>query len=271
MRIVIIGDVVGRSGRDAVAKYLPQVRERLRQDYTILNGDNAAHGFGITGKICAEFYEMGIDCITAGNHVWDQREILAYINNDSRLLRPLNYPPGTQGNGFRLETLADGRKILIVHVVGRIFMEPLDDPFAVVTDLVRKHPLGVGIHAIVVDFHGEATSEKVAFAHYVDGKVSCVVGTHTHIPTADAQILEKGTAYLTDLGMTGDYDSVIGMQKHTPVQRFVRKVPGERMTPAGGEGTFCGALIVTDDRTGLAKGIEPIRLGPRIQEAWPKI
>jgi metallophosphoesterase (TIGR00282 family) len=270
MRVLIIGDIVGRSGREALAQHLPEVKKRLNPDYIIVNGENAAHGFGITAKICKEFYDMGVDCITTGNHVWDQREILAYISNDPKLLRPVNYPKDTQGNGFRLDALPDGRKILTICVMGRIYMEPLDDPFAAVMAQVKAHPLGRAAQAIIVDCHAEASSEKAAMAHYLDGKVSGLVGTHTHIPTADARILPGGTAHLTDLGMTGDYDSVIGMDKQIPVQRFIKRLPGERMKPAAGEATLCGAFIITNDRTGLAASIEPLRLGGDLQESWPE-
>ncbi len=264
MRILIIGDIVGRSGREAVEKHLPAVRKSLELDFVILNGDNAAHGFGITGSICKEFYDMGVDCITAGNHVWDQREIISYINSDPKLLRPLNLPKSTPGRGFLTAQLPDGRKILIVHVLGQIFMEALGDPFTAVEEIVSANRLGKAVQAIVVDFHGEATSEKSAFANYFDGRVSAVAGTHTHVPTADAHIMPGGTAYQTDIGMTGDYDSVIGMRKDIPVQRYLRKMPGERMVPAGGDATFCATYIETSDKTGLAEVIRPVIVGPHL-------
>jgi hypothetical protein len=270
MRILAIGDVTGRSGREAVENNLPVLRDKLSPDFVILSGDNAAHGFGITGKICRQFYNMGIDCITAGNHVWDQREIIAYIDGDPKLLRPLNYPQGTPGRGYLLHTLADGRKIMVVHLAGCTFMEALDDPFAAAMDIVSRHPLGRAAQSIVVDFHGEATSEKMAFAQYMDGRVSAVIGTHTHIPTADAHIMNGGSAYQTDLGMTGDYNSVIGMDREIPLKKFVRKLPGDRMFPAGGEGTFCGTFIVTNDKTGLAESIESVVTGPRLKNNIPE-
>ena len=262
MRILFLGDVVGRSGRDGVAKHLPDLKNRLKPDVIIVNAENAAGGFGVTDKIAQEFYALGVDCLTTGNHVWDQKELVGTIDRDPRLLRPLNYPDGTPGRGSYLHTLAGGRKILIVNVMARLFMEPvLDDPFVVIEKLLAQHRLGHTAQAIFVDFHGETTSEKMAFAHMVDGRVSVVVGTHTHVPTADDRILGKGTAAMTDVGMCGDYDSVIGMKKEQALWRFTRKIPGERMTPAEGEATVCGAFIVTDDATGLAQSIDPVRVG----------
>jgi metallophosphoesterase (TIGR00282 family) len=269
MRILFIGDVMGRSGRDALAQYLPDVKMQLKPDVVIVNGENAAHGTGIVDKICREFYESGADIITTGNHVWDQREIILTIDRDPRLLRPINYPKGTPGRGFIVHQLLDGRKILVANAMGRVFMDPLDDPFAALNDLAERHVLGLHVQAAFIDFHAEATSEKMAAAHYLDGRVSAVVGTHTHMPTADCQILSGGTAYQTDAGMTGDYDSVIGVQKDVPIQRFTRKMPTERMQPADGPGTMCGTFIITDDKTGKATAIAPVRKGPRLSETMP--
>ncbi|MDX2027987.1 MAG: TIGR00282 family metallophosphoesterase [Alphaproteobacteria bacterium] len=270
MRILFFGDVMGRSGRDGLAKHLPGLKTRLKPDVIIANAENAAAGFGITTKLAQEFYALGIDCLTTGNHIWGQKELVGTIDSDPRLLRPLNFPEGTPGRGFYLHTLPDGRKILIANIMARLFMEPvLDDPFATVEKLLAQHRLGSSVQAIVVDFHGEASSEKMAFAHVVDGRVSAVIGTHTHIPTADAQIFPKGTAYQTDAGMCGDYDSVIGMKKELAVWKFTRKVPGERLAPAEGEATICGAFIVTDDATGLTKSIESVRVGGRLKEQIP--
>ncbi|MFA7275506.1 MAG: TIGR00282 family metallophosphoesterase [Pseudobdellovibrionaceae bacterium] len=267
MKIIFIGDVVARSGRDALAKYLPQIKNTYKPDVVIVNGENAAHGIGINEKIVTEFYELGADVITTGNHVWDQREVIPYIQRDPKLLRPINFPAGTPGNGSCIHTLRDGRKILVVNAMARLFMDPLDDPFAAMNDLVTKHPLGKAVQAIFLDFHGEASSEKMAMAHYLDGRVSAVVGTHTHIPTADAQIFTKGTAYQTDAGMTGDYNSVIGMKVDVPVLRFTRKFSIDKLSPAEGEGTVCGTIITTDDKTGLAVSISALRLGPRLQNS----
>lgn len=266
MRILFLGDIMGRSGREAVGKHLPSLRERLKADIVIANGENATHGTGINPDCCAELYGYGVDCITTGNHVWDKREIIPYIDKDPKLLRPLNYPAGTPGKGYYIHRLDDGRKILVVNAMARLFMDPLDDPFAAVDDLLKKNALRLNVNAAFVDFHGETTSEKMSFGHYFDGRVSAIVGTHTHIPTADAHILAKGTAYMTDAGMCGDYDSVIGMRKDIPVLRFTRKMPTEKMTPAEGEGTMCGAFVETDDRTGLSTVIKPVRIGPVLSE-----
>ena len=264
MHILFLGDIVGRAGRDAVTTHLPRLREKLRPDIIIANGENAAAGFGITQKLAREFFALGIHCLTTGNHVWDQRELVGQIDQEPNLLRPLNYPDGTPGRGATIVAAADGRKILILNVMARLFMETLDDPFAVTQKFLAQHRLGQSVAAIFVDFHGEASSEKMAFAHFLDGRVSAVVGTHTHIPTADAMILPGGTAYQTDAGMCGDYDSVIGMKKEVPIAKFTRKLPTDRMAPAEGEATVCGILIATDDSTGKATSIRPIRIGGKL-------
>ena len=268
MRLLFCGDIVGRPGRQVVIEHLPRLRRELALDFVVVNGENAAHGFGITDTICAELYAAGVDIITTGNHVWDKREIIAYIPSDPRLLRPINFPPGTPGNGHGIYALADGRKLMVINAMARLFMDAIDDPFAGVDHLLAEHPLG-SVAAIFVDFHGEATSEKMSMGHFCDGRVSAVIGTHSHVPTADAHILPGGTAYMTDAGMCGDYDSVIGMQKEIAVARFVRKMPGERLQVAEGEGTLCGAFVETDDATGLARRIAPLRLGGRLQPHWP--
>ena len=270
MNILFCGDVVGRSGRDAIVQHLPDLRRRLALDFVIVNGENAAHGFGITEKICAELYGAGADVITTGNHVWDQREIIGYVDSDPRLLRPVNYPAGTPGRGSGVYEAPRGRRVLVVNVMSRLFMDPLDDPFPAAEQLVRTHPLGSVADAIVIDIHGEASSEKMAMAHVLDGRVSLVVGTHTHVPTADAQLLPKGTAYQTDAGMCGDYDSVIGMQKGPAIERFIRKMPGERLSPAAGEADLCAVYVETDDATGLAQYVAPLRMGGRLAPAWPE-
>ena len=269
MKLLFIGDVVGRAGREAVLAHLPRLRDDLGLDFVVLNGENAAGGFGITGKICSVFFDAGVDVITTGNHVWDQREIIAYISREPRLLRPQNYPPGTPGSGVGLFNAGRGRKVLVVHVMCRLFMNPLDDPFAGTAAALDGHVLGGSVNAAVLDIHGEATSEKMAMAHFVDGRVSLAVGSHTHVPTADAQILPGGTAYQTDAGMCGDYDSVIGMEKKTSILRFTRKMPTERLAPARGEGTLCAVYCETDDATGLARRVAPVRVGGRLAEALP--
>lgn len=264
MKIIFIGDIAARAGRDALAKYLPDLKRELTPDVIIVNGENAAHGIGINEKICKEFFDLGVDVITLGNHAWDQREVIPYIERERRLIRPANYPSTTPGKGFCVYTLADGRSILVINVMGRLFMDPMDDPFAAVNDLAKSYPLGQKVQAILVDFHAEATSEKMTLAHYMDGKVSAIIGTHTHIPTADAQIFPNGTAIQCDAGMTGDYFSVIGMRPETPVMRFTRKMSFEKLSPAEGEGTLCGVYLETDDRTGKSTKIQPIRRGPRL-------
>lgn len=269
MRILFCGDVVGRSGREVLVANLPDLRRRLDLDFVIVNGENAAGGFGITEKIAQEFYAAGTDCITTGNHVWDQREIIGYIDRDQRLLRPLNFPKGTPGRGAGLYTTRTGRKVLVANVMTRLFMDPLDDPFVAIETVLSQHRLGVTVHAIVVDIHGEATSEKMALGHFCDGRASLAVGSHSHVPTADAQVLPNGTAYQTDAGMCGDYDSVIGMKKEIAMARFIRKMPGERLTPAEGPATLCATFVETDDETGLARRVAPVRLGGRLAPAWP--
>jgi metallophosphoesterase (TIGR00282 family) len=272
MNILLCGDVVGRPGREAIRAHLPALRRDLKLDVAIVNAENAAHGFGLTEKICGELYEAGADILTTGNHVWDQREIIPYIDRDPRVLRPANFPPGTVGAGSRLHKLPDGRAILVINLMGRLFMDVLDDPFHALDALIAPHPLGRDVAAIVVDFHGEATSEKTAFGHFADGRVSAVIGTHTHIPTADHQILPGSTGYISDLGMCGNYDSVIGMEKAASIQRFVTRMPGPKKPQvAEGEATLCGVLIVTDDTTGLTRRIEPVRVGGRLATCVPTL
>ncbi len=264
MKILFIGDIVARSGREALIQHLPELKKKLEPDVVIVNGENAAHGIGINEKICVEMFDNSVDIITLGNHTWDQREVIPYIQREPRLIRPVNYPAGTPGNGYIIHTLRDGRKILVVNAMARLYMDPMDDPFAAMNELVTKYPLMKSVHASFLDFHGEASSEKMAMAHYLDGRISCVVGTHTHIPTADAQIFPKGTAYQTDAGMTGDFNSVIGMRTEVPIQRFTRKFSIDKLSPADGEGCVCGIFVETDDKTGLAKSIVPVRKGARL-------
>ncbi|WP_439813943.1 TIGR00282 family metallophosphoesterase [Zavarzinia sp. CC-PAN008] len=270
MKVIFLGDVVGRSGRDAVKRHLPEVRRTLKADFVIANGENAAAGFGITKDTATDLHNAGVDVITTGNHVWDQRDAIGYIAQDTRLLRPRNFPPGAPGRGAGAYQTQGGARIVVINLMGRVFMDALDDPFQSVEAEMARLSLGGSAQAIVVDMHAEATSEKMAMGHFLDGRVSLVVGTHSHVPTADAQILPGGTAYQTDAGMCGDYDSVIGMQKAEPINRFTRKIPGGRWEAANGEGTMCGLLLETDDRTGLARRIEPIRLGGRLSQAVPQ-
>lgn len=269
MRMLFCGDVVGRSGREAVTSRIPGLRRRYAIDFVVVNGENAAAGFGITETICREFFAAGVDAVTTGNHLFDKREIVSTLAADPRLLRPANYPAGTPGRGAQAYPLPDGRQVVVVNLMARLFMDALDCPFAAADAVLREHRLGDGAAAILVDLHGEATSEKMAMGHHLDGRVSAVFGSHSHVPTADAQILGGGTAYQTDAGMCGDYDSVIGMKKEPAIARFVRKVPGERLSPAEGEGTLCGVFVETDDATGLARRVAPVRLGGRLAEARP--
>ena len=272
MKLLYLGDVIGKGGRDAVIERLPQLRRGLSLDFVVVNGENAAHGFGITPKICAQFYEAGADVITTGNHIWDRREIIGYIDGDPRLIRPMNYPEATPGRGVGVFDAGAGRRVCVMQVMGRLFMKPLDDPFRALEAALVRNPLGAakgGVDAIIVDLHAEATSEKMALGHVSDGRASMAVGTHSHVPTADAHIMTGGTAYQTDLGMCGNYDSVIGMSKGPAVARFTNPLSGERLAPAEGEATVCGTLVETDDATGLAKRIQPLRLGGILQNQTP--
>lgn len=269
MRILFFGDIVGRDGRDALQAQLPGLRRDLKLDAVIANAENSAHGFGVTAAICNDLYAAGVDCITTGNHIWDQREIIPHIERDAKLLRPLNYPAGTPGRGSYIIETPRGQKVLVANLMARLFMDAMDDPFAAADKLCKAHRLGQDVQAIIIDFHGEASSEKQAMGHYCDGRASLVVGTHTHVPTADGQILPKGTAYQTDAGMCGSFDGVIGMDAGIAVNRFVRKMPGEKLRPAEGPVTLCGVMIETDDKTGLCKGIWPLRIGGRLAPAMP--
>ena len=269
MRILVFGDVVGRSGRRSVCENLPFLRRELATDFVIVNGENAAGGFGITPKICDQFLSAGADVVTTGNHVWDQKEVIPYFDKEKRLLRPHNYPEGTPGTGMGIFEDHIGRKVLVLHFMGLLFMPSLDDPFSGIDRALLNKQLGKNVAAIIVDFHGEATSEKVAMGHSLDGRVSAVVGTHSHIPTADHQILPGGTGYITDLGMCGDYDSVIGMKKEASIARFRRKIPMPKLEAAEGEATLCGVVIETDDETGLVTKIASFRRGGRLEPTAP--
>ncbi|PKQ05437.1 MAG: metallophosphoesterase [Alphaproteobacteria bacterium HGW-Alphaproteobacteria-11] len=271
MRLLFLGDIVGRSGRDALVAELPGLRRQLGLDFVIVNGENAAGGFGITGAICDDVFDAGADVITLGNHSWDQREALVHIEREPRLIRPVNYPSGTPGRGATLVESASGARVLVVNALGRVFMEALDCPFEAVDRQLDACPLGQAADAIVVDMHAEATSEKMAMGHFCDGRASLVVGTHSHVPTADAQVLPGGTAYQTDAGMCGDYNSVIGMEKDEPLNRFTTKIPSGRFQPAMGPATLCGVFVETDAASGLALRVEPVRIGGRLRAALPEV
>jgi len=271
LRIIYLGDVVGRSGRDALNKHLPSLHKNLKPDFVVVNGENAAGGFGITEKICNQFFDLNIDVITTGNHVWDQQETASHIEREPRLIRPANYPPGTPGRGANIYKTKDGRKVLVIQLMGRIFMDALDDPFAELENQLTKVKLGSTVDFILVDIHAEATSEKTAIGVFADGRVSLVAGTHSHVPTADTRILPNRTAFQTDIGMCGDYNSIIGMDHKEPLRRFTKKISGGRFSPALGEATVCGIMVETDDQTGLAVRVAPIRLGGRLMQETPTV
>ncbi len=261
---------MGRAGRAAVASELPGLRDAWKIDFVVVNGENATSGMGLSGDHAKALLDSGADCITLGDHAFDQKDMLQFIESEPRVLRPLNFAKGAPGRGHRLFAIADGRKVLVTQVLGQVFMKrAFDDPFSAVEPILKAHPRGGQAHAILVDMHCEATSEKMAMGHYCDGRASLVVGTHTHVPTADAQILPGETAYLTDAGMCGDYNSVIGMDKAEPMRRFVTGMPKNRFTPALGEATLSGVFVETDDRTGAAKSVQMIRQGGRLEASAP--
>jgi metallophosphoesterase (TIGR00282 family) len=269
MRLLFLGDVVGRSGRDAITTRLPDLVERFRFDFVIVNGENASHGRGLTEAHFRELKAAGIDAITLGDHAFDQRDTLTYIEREPTLMRPLNLPAGAPGRGANLIEARNGRRVLVVNALGRVFMDPVDDPFRAVADAVAAAPLREQADAIVVDFHTEATSEIQAMGMFLDGKVSLVVGTHTHIPTSDHRILRGGTALMADAGMCGDYDSVIGVDQEEPLNRFLTGIAQNRFTPAEGEATLSGVAIETDDATGLVRHVGPLRVGGVLSEVLP--
>jgi hypothetical protein len=269
MRIFFIGDVVGRAGRTLITENLPKLIAKWALDLVVVNGENAAGGFGITETIYHDFIDAGADAITLGNHAWDQREALVFIERAPRLIRPVNYPAGTPGRGAALVDTKNGKRALVINAMGRVFMDALDDPFAAVERELAACPLKLAADAIVIDLHGEATSEKQAMGYFVDGRASMLVGTHTHVPTADYRLLPGRTAFMSDVGMTGDFDSVIGMVKDEPLSRFLRKVPGSKFEAAVGPATLCGIAVETDDATGLARKVSAVRLGGLLDEARP--
>jgi 2',3'-cyclic-nucleotide 2'-phosphodiesterase len=265
LKILYVGDVVGRTGRAVVQAELPALRERLGVDSVIVNGENAAGGFGLTPAIAADLFEAGADLVTLGNHAWDQRELVGHIQTEPRIIRPMNMQPGTPGQGIGTCRTPRGRRVVVMQVMGRLFTGLYGDPFRQLQEALSAWFLGGNADAIIVDVHAEATSEKTALGHFLDGRVSLVVGTHTHVPTADHRILPGGTAYITDVGMTGDYDSVIGMDKGISLERWQSSVPGPRLQPATGPATLCAVLVTTDPKTGLATAIQPIRCGGSLE------
>ena len=264
---------MGRSGREGLAEHLPGLRRRLGLEFVVVNAENAAAGFGITENTAKDLFNSGADALTLGNHSWDQKEALTYIVREPRLIRPLNYPAFAQapGRGAQLFTTDSGRRVLVINLLGRVYMDPLDDPFAAVDRELEACPLGAAADAIIVDMHAEVSSEKMAMGHFCDARASLVVGTHTHVPTADQQILPGGTAYQTDAGACADYDSVIGNQKEEPLRRFTTRISQGRFKPAEGPATVCGLFLETDDATGLARRIEPIRVGGRLSQTVPQL
>jgi len=269
MRILFVGDIVGRSGRAIVYDRLPGLIADWKLDLVLINGENAAGGFGITEAIYNELIDAGADAVTLGNHAWDQREALVFIERAPRLIRPANYPAGTPGRGAALIDSKNGKRALVINALGRIFMDALDDPFAVVDRELAACPLRQGADAIVIDMHCEATSEKQAMGWFCDGRASLVVGTHTHAPTADHRLLPGRTAFVSDVGMTGDFDSVIGMNKDEPLNRFLHKIPRAKFEAATGAATLCAIAVETDDATGLATKVGAVRLGGALEEARP--
>lgn len=273
MRLGFFGDVVGRAGRAAVAEHLPRVRKQLKLDFVVVNGENAAGGFGITSSTANELFDAGADCITLGNHSWDQAEALTFIERETRLLRPFNYPQtlNIPGRGAQLFTTPNGQRVFVIQIHGSAFMESLDDPIQGVQRALDEAPLRQVADAVIVEMHAEATAEKYIMGHFCDGRATLVVGAHTHVPTGDAHILANGTAYMTDAGMCGDYDSVIGMKKGPLVQRASTRLPVERKSPAEGPATMCGVVVESDDNTGLALRVAPIRVGGKLAQTLPEL
>ncbi len=270
MKLLFLGDVMGRAGRAAIVDRLPGLRAEWGLDFVVVNGENATGGVGISPDHAKNLLGAGADCLTLGDHAFDQKDMLSFIETEPRILRPLNYAKNAPGKGARLFEARGGRKVLVAQVLGQVFMKrPFDDPFSAIDAVLRNHPLGGLAQAIIIDVHCEATSEKMGMGHWCDGRASMVVGTHTHVPTADAQILSGGTAFQSDAGMCGDYDSVIGMDKLEPMRRFVTGMGKERFSPAEGEATLSGLYVETDDKTGRALKVRMIRVGGRLQEARP--
>ncbi|MDR2901898.1 MAG: TIGR00282 family metallophosphoesterase [Lactobacillales bacterium] len=264
MKLLFCGDVVGKSGRRIVEQYLPLLREKWALDFVVLNGENAAHGFGLTPKFYEEFKKNGVDVITLGNHSFDKKDIIPTLDAQPDIIRPMNYPENTVGKGYCIYTLASGYRIAVVQLLGQVGMAPVEDPFAVMQSWLKKYVKGRDYEALVVDFHADATAEKRAMAYFLDGRALLVAGTHTHIPTADAMVLSKGTGYITDVGMCGDYASVIGMTEETSITRFLKELKPERFAPAEGPGTFCGIYLDFDEKTLHINEICPVRIGAHL-------
>ncbi len=270
MKILFLGDVMGRSGRNAITTHLPRLRAEWRLDFVVVNGENATSGMGLSAPHAKLLFEAGADVVTLGDHAFDQKDMLTYAAQEPRIIRPLNFSKAAPGVGARVFTAPGGRKVLVAQVLGQVFMKrPFDDPFSAIDAVLRQYPMGGQIAASLVDMHCEATSEKMAMGHFCDGRASIVVGTHTHVPTADAMILGAGTAYLTDAGMCGDYNSVIGMDKVEPLRRFITGMPKDRFTPAAADATLSGLYVETDDRSGKATRVAMVRQGGRLAASGP--
>ena len=266
MNILILGDIMGPSGREAIIKKLPDLIKKKAIDFVIVNGENAADpGVGITKKNTEEFFKAGADVITTGNHVWDQKETMEFITSEKRLLRPQNLAEGSPGNGFGIFNSKNNKKVAVINLMGNIFMKKCDDVFEAAKKFIENVKLKKDADFIIVDFHGDITSEKMAMGFLFDGKVTMLVGTHTHVPTSDHRIMEKGTAYQTDIGMCGDYNSVIGMNRDNSLKKFFKDPSATKHYPALGEATISGLMVIADDKTGLANKVEPIVLGALLE------
>ncbi len=261
MKILFCGDVVGKSGRKVLSECLPKLKRQFALDMVIVNGENAAHGFGINPKIYAELCRVGADVITLGNHSFDKTDIFPILDSESNIIRPLNCPENTIGKGSCFFTTSAGVRVAVVQLLGHIFMRAVDDPFVAMTKWLSMYSRGKDYDVLIVDFHAEATAEKVGMGYFLDGKASLVVGTHTHIPTADARILPQKTAFMSDVGMCGDYHSIIGMVVESALSRFIDPENKKRLQPAENKGTFCAVYVEIDETSGEAVKIFPIRIG----------
>ena len=270
MKILYLGDVMGRAGRAAVTTHLPRLRKDWRLDFVVVNGENATGGMGLSGAHAKLLLDAGADVITLGDHAFDQKDMMTFIAQEPRIIRPMNFSKAAPGVGARVFNATNGRKVLVAQVLGQVFMKrAFDDPFSALDAILRQYPMGGQVSASLIDIHCEATSEKMAVGHFCDGRASIVVGSHTHVPTADAMILPRGTAYQSDAGMCGDYNSVIGMDKEEPLRRFITGMPKARFSPAMGEATLSGLYVETDDRTGKATRVEMVRQGGRLSATGP--
>ena len=270
MKILFLGDVMGRAGRQAISDRLPPLRNDWKLDFVVVNGENATNGAGLSEAHAKLIFEAGADVVTLGDHAFDQKEMLSYCERETRIIRPLNFAKDAPGRGVRVFEDHRGRRVLVAQILGNVFMKrAFEDPFGYIDRALKPFNLGGAVQAALVDVHCEATSEKMAMGHFLDGRASIVVGTHTHVPTGDAMILPGGTAYLTDAGMCGDYHSVIGMEKAEPLRRFVTGMAKSRFNPANEEATLSGLYVETDDATGKAVRIEMVREGGKLQQSAP--